>query len=172
MRKTTLREALDGWAAQTQVAGDHIGRPALYELLLRGPDGREEILAHLARCPRCLRALQELDEGMQVAEKRFTHWDVMLPKAAAAAGETARRIPTEGGRFTIEVRPHLTDASRGIITVQVSQRFREALEGHTIVLRDSAGRVLLDGRIVNGEVSQEIPDLEAMDFGLIVQAQP
>lgn len=169
MSKTTLREALEGWGERTRASGEHIGRPALYELLLKGPpSGREEMLDHLARCPVCLRALQELDEGIQEAESRFAHWDVALPKAAAAPGEGPRHIATEGGRFTIEVRRHLTTPGKGIITVQVSQQFREALEGRGIVLRDGKGRVLLEGRIINGEVSQEIPDLDEMDYALMV----
>ena len=81
------------------------------------------------------------------------------------------RITTEGGKYTVEIRPQLTDKSRGLITVQPSPQHREALEGAAIVLRDSKGRVLLEGKIVSSEVSQVIEDLDKIEYGLIVQAR-
>ena len=173
MAETTLREALDAWGETHDASGEsHLTPAQLYEFglsLKRGESGAE-ILDHTARCATCLATLNTLLDGMEEAEERMVLWDVALPKAAATPVEGARKIPTEGGRFTIEVRQHLSDPNKGIIAVQVSHQFRETLEGRTVTLRDGSGKVLLSGRIINGEVSQEIDDLDAVDYGLMVQS--
>lgn len=173
MAETTLREGLDAWGASPGARDEgHLTPAQLYDFALavqRGESGGEAF-DHIARCGGCLETLNDLLAGMEDAEERMRLWDIALPKAAATPVEEMRSIPTEGGRFTIEIRRHLTDAHKGIIAVQVSHQFRDTLEGRTVTLRDGAGKVLLQGRIINGEVSQEIDDLDTVDYGLMVQS--
>lgn len=167
-----LKKALDAWIAGRAAPGEHPAVEELYEFFIRpaGHPQAGQLLAHLCRCPACMRKFQELARSIPEAEQLAGWWDVALPKAAAAHEQGPMRITTEGGKYTIEIRPQLADKSRGLITVQPAPQHQQALEGAAIVLRDSKGRVLLEGRIVSSEVSQLIEDLDKIEYGLIVQA--
>lgn len=164
----TLKQALDTWnASGLSPEAGHLSPEELCDLLLQlaTRDLHHKMVAHLCRCPACLREFQALVQSMAEAAA----WDLALPKAAATQAQGSLRITTEGGKYTIEIRPHLSDKSRGLITVQTALQHREALEGVSIVLKDNRGRILLSGRIVSGEVSQEVADLDQIEYGLMVQ---
>ncbi len=173
-KKITLTEASEAWGEWKVSAGDpgeHIPPGELYEFLLHPADyaDRENLLGHLTRCPLCLRELEDMSQSVE--EAAFRMWDLALPKAAASDMEGPWKIATEDGKYTIEIRPHISDENRGIITVQVSPQNSDALEGKTVTLKDSQGRVLLKGRIINSEVSQEIDGLDRIEYGLVIQSE-
>ena len=175
-RKITLEEGFEAWKTWRQShesSGDHIPPEELYEFLIHPsevPD-RNNLLSHLTRCGTCLQEFEELVQSRAEAKSRMETWDFALPKAAASEIEGPRKIITEGGQYTIEIRPHVSDRSRGLATVQVSPQHREGLEGTILTLIDGKGRVVLQGHIVNGEVAQEIDNLEDLRPPFIVQAQ-
>ena len=74
------------------------------------------------------------------------------------------KIDTEGGRYTIIIHQSLKEPDKGMITVEVAQNLREKSEGAKIVLKDRKGRKLLDGTIINGQVSQKIDHLDDIDI--------
>ena len=170
MPEASLKGALDAWRRSRRGHSEHPSLPQLYELLLETHQANEALIEHVSGCPACQKTLGELLSAQDEARESFALWDLALPKAAASSLENTRQISSEGGRFTIEIRRHLTDANKGIVTVQASQQFRDAVEGKTVVLQDGAGRVLLEGRMVNGEVSQEIDGLDTIDYGFVIRA--
>lgn len=161
------------WKASTGTPEEHIPTAELYEFLIHpteNPD-RENLLDHLTQCPLCLHELDELVENMEETENRIVYMDFALPKAAASPLEGPRQITTERGKYTIEIRQHISGENKGIIIVQVAAPYREDLEGKNIVLRDSRGRILLRSMIINGEASQEIEALDQIEYGLVIQAE-
>jgi hypothetical protein len=168
-KKIALKDALDAWAAGPPAgAGDHVPPAELYEFLSRLAPPAPALLEHLTRCPWCAREMRQMAENLPRAETHLAGWDLALPKAAATDTASVWRVPTEAGKYTIEFHPHSSDKTRGLITLQVAPQYRSQLEGHRVALRDSKGRLLLEGRIVNGEAAQELRDLDRIEAGFIV----
>lgn len=169
-----LGKAISAWMAQLRLDGgdDLPFSPAeLYDFLLR-PDSHPrgaEIRAALATFPRLAALLNELAASRVEAARRLADWDVALPKAAAVAGEGTGRISTEGGKYTIEIRPHLQRPNRGLVVVRVTAPYRDQLEGRVLELQDSRGLLLLRGRVIDGEVSAELENLVRIDYGFVVR---
>ena len=175
--KITLDEALGRWSTwkgSQASSGEHIAPEELFELLVHPLEipGREQLLTHLTRCAACLGEFQVLVESREAAGTRLERWDLALPRAAASPIEGPRRIFTEGRKYTIVIRPHVSDTSRGLITVQVAPQHQQALEGETLRLLDGQGRVVLEGRVTNGEVAQEVADIEAIETTFFVSVPP
>ncbi|MCC7261778.1 MAG: hypothetical protein IT369_04555 [Candidatus Latescibacteria bacterium] len=171
----TLREAIETWMAQRHernATALPFGPADLYEFLLHpaAHPRRAEIVQALGEDPRLGAMLNELAASQREAALRLAGWDIALPKAAAVAGEGTGRITTEGGKYTIEIRPRLDQVDRGLVVVRVAAAFRDQLEGETLVVQDSRGQVLVRGRVVDGEVSGELESLEGIDYGFVVRA--
>ena len=163
MTKTiTLQEALDAWGTAKVLSnppGEHIEIGDLYEWLIH-PDEMvfdEEAMEHLVNCSQCLNELKDLVEVQKEAtDRKLMFWDAALPKAAASKVEWPKKFLSERGQFTIDIRRMLNHPDRGVMVVQVEESFRTSLEGQTIQVSDGAGRVLLKGQIIDGEVTQII----------------
>lgn len=160
-RRSTLRDALEAWWTQNASMGElepHLSPSDLYRLLIPSSHAgeKEERLNHLTQCPRCLRELKGIAQSIEEAEA----WDLALPKAAASEIDWPKKMPAEGGKYTVVIRRSIADPSRGVITLQVAMNYRETLEGKVVSLRDGRGHVLLKGKITNGEISQEIAALD------------
>jgi hypothetical protein len=108
-------------------------------------------------------------QSSEESAAHLTTWDLALPKAAATDPEGPKTITSEGGKYTIEIRPHLADSNKGIITIQVSAQHRQELEGKTAIIQDSSSRILLQAKIINGEASQTIDRLDQIDYGLLIK---
>lgn len=171
--ETTLRDALVAWLEWRRKAGpiDEAAVPQLYNLLrgTLGPEERERILERLVEQGTGVQDLNEMAISYRDARVAFQGWDLALPKAAAMPAEGPGRITSEGGKYTIEIRPHVARADLGLVVVRVMPGHREALEGKVLILKDSSGRVLLTGKVVEGEVSQEIDGLSRIEYGFVVQ---
>ena len=173
--KTTLKQALKAWRswkAPPKEPGDHIPPAELYELFIHPestPD-RGMLLDHLVQCPVCLRELEDVIHSRAGAEEAMAGLDYAPAMAAASLTRGPKRISTQGGKYTIEIRPHLSRENRGIVTVQVAPPYRDELEGRTLTIKDRQGRVLLQSRIINSEASQEIDDLDQIEYGLLIQS--
>jgi hypothetical protein len=170
----SLREAIEIWMMQLQgqSSGELPFTPAeLYEFLLHPEQHprRSEIRQVLDENPALAVMLSDLAAGQREARARMGAWDLALPKAAAVAGEGTGRITTEGGRYTIEIRPHLDKINRGLVVVRVAAAYRDQLEGEVLELQDSRGQVLVKGRVVDGEVSGELESLSQIDYGFVVR---
>ena len=169
---TTLKEALRAWQQRESPDDDHIPMPALYEFFVHPEkvENRERILAHVTRCPACLTEFERVIDSAQAAD-RMAHWDFALSRAAASETSAPQSISTRTGMYILEIRPHLSSPNRGIITAQVAPAHREELEGKRLTVTDSRGRRILSGKIINGEASEEIDDLDQIEYGLIVRAE-
>lgn len=89
-------------------------------------------------------------------EREVTDWALLLA-AASRAIKRLVRIQTEEGKYTIALRPGLSPATPWIVTVEVSDlASRKQLEGRAIRLKDGRGRIVLQGEIAAGEVSQKL----------------
>jgi hypothetical protein len=168
----TLRDGWAAWSAQSPSAGGsgpHIPPATLYELLIQPPDPptTEPLLQHLTRCPVCLQELQELAQSLGESEC----WDTALPKAAASEMRGPVRVPTEGGKYTIIIRRRVADERQGVMTVEVAAPYRAQLEGKSVTVRDGQGRLLVRGRIINGEVSQAVEDLAGLVPRFLVEPE-
>lgn len=163
-KRITLKEALRVWRnkiVHEGRLGRHIPPAELYELLVHPPASeiKASLLDHLIRCPLCLQELKDMVDSIEEAEA----WDFALPKAAASEEiEWPKKIPTEGGKYTIVIRRNMSEKNRGVVTVQVAPCYRDTLEGKKVILRDGRPHVLLTGVIIDGEVSQEIEGLNAI----------
>jgi hypothetical protein len=163
-RETTIKDALSVWReqacplAQTE---EHLQTSELYEFLVRAPSGRSKsaILKHLCCCSECSRQLKEMLAAIEEAEV----WDYSLPKAASSQEiQWSGEIATAGGKYSIVIRRSLSDQKRGVITLQVGEPHRDLLEGRSVLVKDGQGRVLLKGKVIDGEVSQEVVDLDGI----------
>jgi hypothetical protein len=168
----TLQAAWAAWSAHAPSvggSGPHIPPATLYELLIQPPDPptTEPLLQHLTRCPVCLQELKELAQSVREAEG----WDTALPKVAASEMRGPVRVPTEGGKYTIIIRRSVTDEQQGVITVEVAPPYRAQLEGKSVTVRDGQGRLLVRGRIINGEVSQVVEDLAGLIPRFLVEPE-
>ncbi len=176
-RQTDLDTAFTTWLDQHRLQDGEalpISPGELYEFLL-DPEHhprRTEILAALGASAEQLAELGEMMESQRLAAQRLEHWDMALPKAAAVAGENQGRFATEGGKYTIEIRSHLTLPERGLVVVRVAAAHQEAVEGQVLVLEDSDGEVLLKGKVVNGQVSQELASVSRIIHGFVVRVIP
>ncbi len=173
MSEFNLEDALDAGSMEpTAEGGNHILPANLYELLVESRPPADRTLEHLAFCPVCVQALRDMAEDLALADTRMVGWDLALPKAASSATKTTSwRLPTEGGRYTIEFDPHSSDPNKGLISLRVSPQCRDELEGRHVTLRDARGRVLLAGKITRGEVAKIITDPDRIEPGFIVRAK-
>ena len=173
-RHTNLDTAFSTWLERRSAQDEGelpIASGELYAFLLdpeRHPR-REEILAILGESAEQLAELGEMMHSQRLAAQRLEQWDVALPKAASVAGENQGRFTTEGGKYTIEIRPHLTQPGRGLVVVRVAADYQEAVEGQVLILEDSEGTLLLKGRVVDGQVSQEVEALSQIGYGFVVR---
>lgn len=170
-RKITIQDALEAWRDQRTSEGSlhgHVVPSVLYELLIQPQENgdKEAILNHLSQCQRCLGELKEMAQSIAGA----TVWDVALPRAAASEVQGPKKIPTDGGKYTVVIRRNLGKKDRGVITLEVAPRYRDDLEGKAVILRDGRGRILLQGKIIDGEISREIEELGAMVPPFLVEA--
>ena len=173
-RQTNLDTAFSTWLERrsTQDEGElPIASGELYEFLLDPEQHprKEEILAILGESAEQLAELGEMMHSQRLAAQRLEQWYMALPKAAAEAGENQGRFTTEGGKYTIEIRPHLTQPGRGVVVVRVAAAFQEAVEGQVLVLEDSEGVLLLKGKVVDGQVSQEVESLRKIGYGFVIR---
>lgn len=140
----------------------HLTSSEMYDLLIREnmPD-KNRMLVHLSHCPKCREEFHKMFE----AQKETESLDIALPQLAGAKNVCGfMKIDTEGGKYTIIIQPSLKEQDKGMITVEVAQNLREKSEGATIMLKDRKGRKLIEGIIVNGQVSQKIEDLNNIDI--------
>ena len=175
-KKITLEQALEVWGqwkAGREEITNHFSTGELNEFLFHPLEtaDREAILQHLRECPSCLAEFSALDR-LREEEDTPGGWDIALPKAAATSPSGPRRITTESGRYTIDIRPQLADSSRGLIIVRVSGRDPESVEGGLLTLMDSERRILLQGTISQGEVAQEVENLGEIDYRFVVHVRP
>jgi len=144
---------------------EHGGHPTvseMYDFLITGnlSDGNS-ILAHLSRCSVCRAEFHKMLEALKETEAL----DIALPQLAGTKNIGGfLKIDTEGGKYTIIIQRSLKEKDIGMITVEVAENYREKLEGDAIILEDRKGRKLLEGTIVNGQVSQKVRDLENIDI--------
>ena len=118
---------------------------------------------------RIMRAAQAVDPLAPGAMTEAVQWDRALPQAAAAEFQGTMRIPSQRGKYTIILRRSRANPQQGVITVEVTKPYRAQLEGHCIILRDGRGHPLVDGRIVDGEVSQVVENLADLSLGFDVE---
>lgn len=131
------------------------------------PVDRPKLLAHLTRCPRCLRQLKSmLDHVDKANEQAFDGWDQALPLAAASAQEGPRRITSKSGIYYLEIRAGTDGAGDGLINVEVADQFRAKLEGRELRVWDASGRVLLQGEIGGGRVMRMVAALNEIEYPL------
>lgn len=163
-RKIPLKAVLGLWRQQEgspEAMGEHLSASEMYELLVRAQSSESlsSLLGHVQRCSRCLRLLRDLLD----AQDQAIAWDCVLPRAASSERvQWSGEIPTKGGKYSIIIRRSLTDSHRGVITLQVGANYRDQLEGSLVLVKDGRGHVLLEGTIINGEVSQTIADVDGI----------
>ena len=161
MDKELFRRTWKNKIKEQRVA-THLKTTEIFGLLIRDNSSkRNDILTHLALCPWCLEKFHKILE----AEKKTEFLDIALPQLAGAKNVCGfMKIDTEGRKYTIIIQPSLKEQDKGMITVEVAQNLREKSEGTTIMLKDRKGRKLIEGTIVNGQVSQKIDDLDNIDI--------
>ena len=116
------------------------------------PPEAEATLAHLRRCPPCHREWRALLQNLSAAEMTD---EVNAQVAAGRRPLEQTTLPTKKGLYTIIVRPNASPREASVITVEVNRpQDRERLAGQMIRLISQQGRLLLQGEIVAGEVSQ------------------
>jgi len=172
-KRITLQEALKNWRSTVtseEGLGRHIPSSELYEFLIQpsASEIKDTSLNHLCRCPLCIQELKDLTASIEEAEV----WDLALPRAAASEEiEWPMKIPTEGGKYTIIIRPNISDRSKGVVTVKVELTYRDTLEGKKVILKDGRGQILLSGVIIDGQISQDIEELDAILPRFVVEPQ-
>jgi hypothetical protein len=62
------------------------------------------------------------------------------------------------------IRRNIHEKNKGLIILQVESEYRDTLEGEAVHLLDGQDRIFLKGKIINGEVSQEIEKLDEVDL--------
>ncbi len=170
MKKISLKDAMSAWATvPAGEMGDHIHPATLYEFLIHPAEYSPVFLEHLSHCPQCAQELQGMVQSLELAEKRLKGWDIAYAKAAASSGNSARKIVSEAGKYTIEIRPHAVEVDRGILILQVALQYRPILEGKRVSIEDGRGRTLLEGKILSGEVAQEVDKLDQIGTDFIIR---
>jgi hypothetical protein len=145
-----------------QAQGRHLTTSEIYDLLIKEnmPD-KEVMLAHLSHCSHC----SEEFHKMYLTQKKTEFLDIALPQLAGVKSHSPfMKIDTEGGKYTIIIRQSLKEQNKGIITIELAPNLREKAEGERITLKDRQGRILLEGTVVNGQVSQKIEHLDNIDI--------
>jgi hypothetical protein len=160
-RRTTLEDAMQIWRArltEQEARGRHVATSELYDLAMQhlSPPEAEATLAHLRRCPPCQREWRALLQDLATAEMT----DTVRIRAAAHQGPMEPiRVSTVKHTYSVTVRPSASPGAAAIITVEVNRPAdRERLAGQTIRLKSAQGRVLLQGEIVAGRVSQRLAE--------------
>jgi hypothetical protein len=169
-RSVTLQEAIATWSNHLERPEPHISPEEMYELLMHpaGISQDTKLLLHLSQCPVCLQEFQEIVQSREDAAV----WDLALPRAAATEdSQWPKNIPVEGGKYIIEIRRSLSRKNHGMITLRVTDVYRETLEGKTVCVTDETGRSLLHGQIIDGEFSQTIDDLKNLGVCFCVRPE-
>jgi len=154
--------ALTLWKNQMRayVSTEHLTRSEIYSLLVENDiPNRDRILKHLAVCPDCNTEFHKMLQAAQ--ECRYI--DVALPTYAATRNLGYCEIETEGGKYVIRIRQSFKDKKRGIISVTVTPPLSENLEGSPIILRDGENRKIVEGVLVNGQISQKIENIDIIN---------
>jgi hypothetical protein len=162
-RRTTLEDAMQIWRArltEQEARGRHVATSELYDLAMQhlSPPAAEATLVHLRRCPPCQREWLALLQNLSAAEMT----DTVTTRVRAAAHQGPMepiRLPTVKHTYSVTVRPSASPGAAASITVEVNRPAdRERLAGQTIRLKSAQGRVLLQGEIVAGRVSQRLAE--------------
>lgn len=158
-RDLTPEDALQVWSAglrEPETPWRHVATAELYDLAMKHLSGptAETILTHLRRCPSCHSEWRALLWDLTAAELT----DQVRFQAAASQGPVAlMQVQTNAGLYTVIVRPSVSPGEAAIITVEVNHpEQRELLAGQTIRLTSQQGRLLLQGQVFDGEVSQSL----------------
>jgi len=164
-KRTTIKEALEKWrekAVLDEDIGGHIPPSELYELVIQSQDNEwgEVRLNHLTRCPICLQEVKDIIECRKEAEA----WDFALPKAAISEPQWPKKVLLEGGKYTVIIRRNIHEKNKGLVVLQVEDEYKNILEGKAVHLVDGEDRICLEGKIIKGEVSQEIEKLDEINL--------
>jgi hypothetical protein len=172
IKQIKLKQALEAW--QNEIISPtakekHIPAGELYDMLInkRPREDNEALLDHLSVCSHCMKELKDMKETIEEVKL----WDLALPKAAASEKtDWPKNIMTEGGKYSIVIRRSITDKNKGLVSISVNPSHIEIekIEGKKVVLRDGRGRELLRQKIIDGEASQEVQDLDSIEFHFAV----
>lgn len=178
----------------------HLDFLALYELLLQPAATVTQAahLHHLTRCPRCLQELKGMAESLRELQGadavtldeatvsarlealrmpatedscEENSQDEVIARAAASELQGPKRIPTNGGMYTIVMRRNIADKRKSLMTVEVASAYRKRLEGKIVSLRDGRGYILIRGKIINGKVSAVVEEIDKVVPHFLVEAE-
>lgn len=160
------------------VATGHLSDARLRALAVEGgwQQATDDERAHLAGCPICLdRLLGRLTELPQqeasiqhlpqrpAAAPTFIDYG-LLEAAASPSGPQPLRSPSRGGHFVLNLLPKTGDPPNGLALLEAVDNLAKSLEGHTLEVRDSTGRVLIAGPLRNGRIAAQIEDITRLDL--------
>jgi len=173
-KRISLREALDAWAVyhtEIGVPRRHIPIYELYDLLLLPSEAQHKspLLQHLLTCPFCLDEFKALSRNREETQI----WDIAFAKAASS-GELLwpKIIPSEDGRYVIEITQSLEQSNKGLIIVRVNDPYKNDMEGKRITVTDKAGRPILKGEVIAGEASQPVDNLDRLsEFSFLIRTE-
>ncbi len=167
--KITLQQAFRVWdEGEKQTLGKTDIHPSdqLIQRLADGlePDG-ERWFAHLADCTACRdRWLEEMSREPEAA----VHTDMFLAKVAGGkkSFEKVTRLSSDRGRYQITFRKKVVDRDAVLVTLTVLKGAGE-LEGRRVVVRDKSRKTLLDGKIIQGNLSGWRKGLDDIDLSFV-----
>ena len=179
----TTEKMLSGDEDVKDLINNHLSEDNKYDVALSGSlkNASDEILAHLAFCPVCLKELNVIHEAIHgdidleiyndiETHERTPHASKMIDVAddyyelVSAAkrdrGGAGRKIEamaihSECGKFVIQVNP--TDDEdwdeEAEVVIKVKDRYKKEFEGKYFCLIDNSKNVILKGQVIDGYLS-------------------
>jgi hypothetical protein len=148
--------------------GHHLSEERIFELaiaknLIIAPDHE---ITHLSTCPLCMDDWSfwvnvQNDDDCDVDSQYPVLSGGMLRAAASPGTVEVLRLPSFCGRFTLGILPEINNPERGLITLETVAEF----EARTAEVRDSHGRIILQGRFAQGRIAGRCDDLKEIDPG-------
>ncbi len=175
-KEITIKEALDIWAANTEVIDDHLSEARLFELAQ--PEGllnaQKQELHHLSLCPDCIGKWKTFCD--MVDDEKETVWSdsgkgpvymgAGLLQAASSRIKQPVFIKSECRQFTVSLFPEIEQPGNAMIVFESSGDNNE-LEGKTADIKDAQGRTLLCATIRQGRAATKTTELERLDLSRI-----
>lgn len=147
----------------------HLADEELDFSALGDSDRRDQVVDHLARCRFCSERLRA-QQNLTAAAPEASLWDLAVLKAAA--GEKPVYPLTwysEKKYYKIEVMQNSAGGEDGLAVLTLLDPGMAARhEGAALWVCDAAGKIVLRGIVVNGEVWQKIPSLDDYDYSQLL----
>ena len=188
MDDITLKKYMDIWFEESlkekpleKDDAGHLSETELYGLAVNGGLDRadEKLLAHFSLCPHCMTrwelmreaVTESIDEDKQKSPASTEENIIFFGMLEAAAGGAWKPVSFIGAsgklKLKVGIYPNVDNAEVGLVTIELFEKdpsLIEKYENTNFVFREKGGKIILQGRMKNGQLSGFYEGLSEVDL--------